>query len=412
MSLALALLATLPAQGLARGAAGHLDRSFGGDGTVSTKFPMRRSWANSVAIDSRSRIVAAGTAGGRAFALARYKPNGRLDRSFGHDGRVTKGMGLPFQTIYAVVIDSRGRIVAAGTAGYSGQHEFALARYKPNGHLDRSFSGDGRVTTNFPGGDTSASGVAIDSRDRMVAAGYTGDYPDWDFAMARYKRDGARDRSFGTGGKVVTESAVATSVAIASHDRIVVAGSGGGGFDSDFVLARYQRDGSLDAAFGAGGEATTDFGGSDGVSSIAIGSHGRIVAAGSTSPTGGGSSEFALARYTRDGTLDDSFGAGGKVATGFPRRYDGASSVAIDSRGRVVAVGSTAERLVYHGSTSSRFAVARFKPNGHLDRSFSGNGKVSKPRGAAHAGMIDSRNRIVAAGVKAHRFALTRYLGG
>jgi uncharacterized delta-60 repeat protein len=320
-------------------------------------------------------------------------------------------MGVPFQTVYAVVIDSRDRIVVAGTAGYSGQHEFALARYKPNGRLDRSFSVDGRVTTNFPGGDTSALGVAIDSHGRIVAAGYTGDYPDWDGALARYKPNGARDRSFGTGGKVITDF-VATSVAIDSHDRIVVAGSGLGDLDSDFLIARYHRDGNLDPAFGTGGEVTTDFGGSDGASSIAIGSHGRIVTAGDTSPPSGGGSEFALARYTRDGSLDASFGAGGKVITDFRGRQDGATSVAIDSRGRTVAVGSTADhRIVYHGSAGSRFALARYKPNGHLDRSFSHNGKVSKPHGAAQGGAIDSRDRIVAAGVNAYRFALARYFG-
>jgi uncharacterized delta-60 repeat protein len=420
LAFALSLLVSLPAQALARPAAGHLDRSFGGDGTVSTKFPDRRSRANAVAIDARGRIVAAGTGESRFFALARYKRNGHLDRSFGRHGRVITRFGragdrVPFQTAYAVLIDSRGRIVAAGDAGYSG-HRFALARYKPNGHLDHSFSADGRVRT-FRGLETGALGVAIDSRDRLVAAGIVGDFPDWDFALARYKRNGARDRSFGTGGKVTTDigaADVASSVAIDSRNRIVVAGSSGEHLEEDFVLARYKRDGSLDPAFGTGGAVTTDFGMTDRASSVAIDPHGRIVAAGSssvTAPSGSASSEFALARYDRHGQPDASFGAGGILTTNFhDRRYDQATSVAIDSHNRIVAAGNTADHWVY-GSAGSRFALARYGHHGALDHSFSRNGKVAKPHGNALSAAIDSRDRIVAAGTNHHRFALARYVG-
>ncbi len=164
------LLAVLGAPSLAT-AAGRLDRSFGGDGTVSTRFPDRRSQANAVAIDGRGRIVAAGTGENKVFALARYKRNGHLDRSFGRHGRVITrfqpvGRHAKLQAAYALLIDSRGRIVVAGDTGY-GDDRFALARYRPNGHLDRSFSGDGRVRTNFRGRETGAFGVAIDSRDRL-----------------------------------------------------------------------------------------------------------------------------------------------------------------------------------------------------------------------------------------------------
>jgi uncharacterized delta-60 repeat protein len=425
--LAGSLLAVLAAPSLAIGA-GQLDPSFGRAGKVSTKFPDRRSRANAVAIDARGRIVAAGTGESRFFALARYKRNGHLDRSFGRHGRVITRFGpahdrVPFQTAYAVLIDSRGRIVVAGDAGYSGQSKFALARYKPNGHLDHSFSADGRVRTNFRGDDASALGVAIDSRERLVAAGYTGDFPDWDFALARYKRNGARDRSFGTGGKLTTDvgaADVATSVAIDSRNRIVVAGDAGetGGcgehLEGDFVVARYKRDGSPDPSFGTGGSASTDFGMIDGANAVVIDPHARIVAAGTTSDcTPNGSSEFALARYDRHGQPDASFGAGGMLTTNFhDGRYDQATSVAIDSHNRVVAAGDTADQPCFGDRCAgSRFALARYGHHGALDHSFSRNGKVANPHGNALSAAIDSRDRIVAAGVNAHRFALARYIG-
>ena len=159
--------------------------------------------ANSLAIDSGDRIVAAGSSTdlpGTAFALARYEPNGDLDPSFGSGGTMTTGFGGE-GIAYSVAIDSQGRIVAAGgTTEANG--EFALARYEPNGGLDPSFGSDGKVTTHFRS-EGIAHSVAIDSRDRIVAAGARCiDYPDCDFAIARYKPNGSLDRSFSRNGKV------------------------------------------------------------------------------------------------------------------------------------------------------------------------------------------------------------------
>jgi uncharacterized delta-60 repeat protein len=419
LAFALSLLAFLPAQALARAAAGHLDRSFGGDGKVFTKFPIeRRARANSVAIDARGRIVAAGTDSARFFALARYKPNGHLDRSFGGDGRVRTKFGGHTQIANEVAIDTRGRIVAAGTAtNYGGDYVFALARYKPNGHLDRSFSGNGKAKTDFGAGYASAYGVAIDSRDRIVAAGTTGDFPDEDFALARYRPNGSLDPSFSGNGRVTTDlgrTDTAGSLAIDSRGRIIAAGSTallvpaseGGNSESDFALVRYKHDGSVDSSFGTGGEVITDFGGFDGGGPVAIDSRGRIVAAGSTQANLNlRATRFALARYGRDGNLDHSFGTGGKATTDFRLRHDQAASVAIDSRGRIVAAGYTGSHPDY------RFALARYGHHGTLDDSFSGNGKVTKPRGSAFSAAIDSRDRIVAAGNHGRRFALARYVG-
>jgi uncharacterized delta-60 repeat protein len=121
-----------------------------------------RSRLNAIAIDAHNRIVAAGAAANNDFALARYKPNGKLDRSFSNNGKVTGPLrsksGVGF-----VGIDSRKRIVAVAA---NGVNAFLLARYKPNGSLDRSFGMRGRVKLDqWPANVWSA---AIDSRDRIV----------------------------------------------------------------------------------------------------------------------------------------------------------------------------------------------------------------------------------------------------
>ena len=89
---------------------------------------------------------------------------------------------------------------------------------------------------------------------------------------------------------------------------------------SKFALARYNSDGTLDATFGGGGKVMTDVSAWDVAYGVAIQADGKIVVAGSSRSQG----RFALARYDSDGTLDASFGVNGKVETDFTPRADGA----------------------------------------------------------------------------------------
>jgi uncharacterized delta-60 repeat protein len=230
--------------------------------------------------------------------------------------------------------------VAAGYSGGSGRAgRFEVARYKPSGRLDPSFSSDGRVKTRFRGdrfkGSSFANSVAIDSRDRIVAAGFTAD---GGFALARYTPSGGLDSSFWGNGKVRTHlgGAIARSVGIDSNDGIVAAGLRG---RDDFQLVRYSENGQgLDPSFGVGGKVRTPFPGGRGAYAVAIDSQGRIVAAGSCHVHG--RVGFAVARYEQNGVLDPSFGDAGKVKTPFQGGSLSARAVAIDSQDRIVAGGS------------------------------------------------------------------------
>ena len=110
------------------------------------------------------RIVVAGFGPGNSWGLARFKPNGKLDRSFGENGTVITPF-TDYDEAESIAIDSQGRIVAGGFA----KRDLGLARYEPNGNLDPSFGDGGKVRTNFPG-LASADSIAIDSQDRIVAA--------------------------------------------------------------------------------------------------------------------------------------------------------------------------------------------------------------------------------------------------
>jgi uncharacterized delta-60 repeat protein len=399
-ALAIVLLAALLAPALAQAKPGNLDRSFGGDGKVRTDL-CGPGGGSSVAIDRHGRIVVLG--GG--FCLARYRRNGHLDRAFGDHGKVipaSPGGGS------SVTIDSHGRIVVAGGNFDSGD-DFVLARYRPNGSLDASFGAGGEVTTGFGGSHGAARSVAIDSKGRIVAAGVScnADYHNCDFTLARYKTNGSLDPSFGVGGKVTTDFGgrdEGESVAIDSRDRIVAAGDSctPNYMRCDFALARYKANGSLDPSFGVGGKVTTTFRSwsFDRAFSAAIDSRGRIIAAGYTilHRNGHRTAVFALARYKPDGNLNRSFSRNGKVTTHFGHSAT-ARSVAIDSRGRIVAAGDDS------------FKLARYKPDGTLDRSFSGNGKTTAGFGAfAWSAAIDPEDRIVVAGSYVD-VVLARFIG-
>ncbi|HEY7150916.1 MAG TPA: delta-60 repeat domain-containing protein [Solirubrobacterales bacterium] len=352
--LAVAALAALLAAALAHAAMpGDFDRSFAGDGKARLSFCYHGAHFASVAIDSHNRIVTAGSG-----CLTRTLPSGRPDHRFNTAAKSRRALrSAPFPRGADAVTFDRGRIVVAG---YYGSHEgFAVRRYKANGHADHSFG----------------TGSIVGAR----AVGGPG--------AQRHK---STFTNFGD------PEASALAVAIDSNRRPVVAGYTQGGGDADFALARLKWDGDLDPDFGSGGKVRTDFGTHrDYGAAVAIDSGGRIV-------VGGGGDRFELARYLPDGALDPSFGSGGKVVTGFGDRGR-LNSIAIDSHNRIVAAGAAANGV---------FALARYKPNGRLDRSFSTNGKLLGPvrdeSGVGSVG-IDSRRRIVAVGRGRGSFKLARY---
>jgi uncharacterized delta-60 repeat protein len=138
--------------------------------------------------------------------VARYLANGALDSSFG-DGYGLQSIFLDLRPVLeaneanALAIDASGRIVVAGKV-YSGWgHHFALARLNPNGSLDPSFSGDGKVITGFGWTSSEAHSLIINSNGKILAVGAAGSF----FALARYNSNGSLDTSFGGDGKVGTD---------------------------------------------------------------------------------------------------------------------------------------------------------------------------------------------------------------
>ena len=306
---------------------GSLDTTFSSDGKLTTDFDGKDDEAYAVAIQPDGRIVAAGYATNtnqttnittddhKDFALTRYNSDGSLDESFSNqtkdfgrnDGKVTSLINIYDQEIYAMTIQSDGKIVVVGRSWSGIGNDFAVERYRPNGSRDHTFGfplqsdvRPGRVTTDFSGTGDYPHAIALQPDGKIVVAGRSWSNGNHNFALVRYTAQGDLDTMFGNGGKVRTDingDDVVHAVAVLSNGKIIAAGGGG----ANFGLARYTANGELDTEFDnrETGKAVTDFdGNADEARAIAIQSDGKIVVAGYAN--NGSDTDFAIARYIGD----------------------------------------------------------------------------------------------------------------
>jgi uncharacterized delta-60 repeat protein len=255
------------------------------------------------------------------------------------------------------VIQPDGKIVAAGVGVLGG--DFALVRYNPDGSEDTTFNGSGRVFTDFGGNDT-ANSLDIQSDGKLVAAGTAvyGSSSDDSVVLARYNPNGSLDIGFGANGKIISgisgSDLQAVDVAIQTDGKIVAAGNVYFPGGEDFLLLRYNPNGQFDSSFGIGGVVFTDLGYTQYARALGVQPDGKIVAVGGLGSAG---SDFVLVRYNPNGTLDNSFGGDGVVTTNFDGR-ESASAIAIQPDGKIVVAGST---YLSDPIYQSFFALARYE---------------------------------------------------
>jgi uncharacterized delta-60 repeat protein len=299
---------------------------FGSSGKVVTAIGsggFSRGFAAAIVLQAGGKIVVAGF-GGSGFALARYCPDGRLDNGvncgaggFGSGGVVTTSFGSESAEARALALQADGKLVAAGVAGTSGNTNFALARYCPDGRLDNGascgsggFGIGGKLTTVITPGNDRALGLVIQPDGKIVAVGHANAGGNNDFAVVRYCADGSLDDGtncgaggFGTSGIVATAVSVGDDLALGgalqADGKLVVVGYATPS-SRDFALARYCPDGRLDDGancggngFGTGGRVTLDFvgGSTDLGRAAAIQPDHKILVAGDAID------DFALARF-------------------------------------------------------------------------------------------------------------------
>ena len=218
---------------------GSLDPTFGGDGTVVTDVTPSYDALNGMALQPNGKIVvvggvSAGPDNGKIGVL-RYRSDGSLDPAFGGDGIVRADPTPTYDDGFAIGVEADGQIIVAGGAGFDGPNErFVVLAFEPDGSLDPTFGGDGKVFTDLtPKTDLPFALAIQDDGKIVVAGGAAQDGPDPKFALVRYERDGSLDPSFKGDGTVITNvtphADVAYSVAIDPDGRIVAAGLAGDG---------------------------------------------------------------------------------------------------------------------------------------------------------------------------------------
>lgn len=221
------------------------------------------------------------------------------------------------------------------------------------------------MATDFVGTQDLLSSLVGQPDGKIVAVGSVRVGDAFDVALARYGVTGALDGSFGTGGRVNADLAGSSNSAadavILPDGKLVVAGlADRPATAEEFALARFTATGTLDSSFGAGGWVTTDFSGNrDGASALALQSDGKLVASGTVgifNPTPPGRN-FGTARYNADGSLDVSFDGDGKVSTDFYGGFDSAAEVAVQPDGKVVVAGLAVQDSA---TTGADFGLVRY----------------------------------------------------
>jgi len=359
---------------------GSFDTTFGNGGKVVTDFdPTHRDQANALAIQNDGKIIAAGFTSftgsddntDYAFAMARYNADGTLDASFGNAGKVITNISNPSgfnvyfrESINAIAIQNDGRIVATGTAflNFTQSMDFTTIRYNADGSIDNSFGTNGRVFTNFtnttPSEPNDAAGeIFIQSNGNIIVAGRV-HHLAFDYGIARYHSDGSPDTTFGQGGQVTTSAlhqasgnaSKETAMAVQGDGKIIIGGFTQSNSINLFALIRLQANGNPDATFGNGGQVTANLSGV--IRSLKIQSDGRIIAAGTSSENFG---DFRLARFNSNGSLDENFMSGSTVTTDFSGNADQLFATAMQSDGKIIAVGAAT-----NSAGNFDFAVARY----------------------------------------------------
>ncbi len=265
----------------------------------------------------------------------------------------------------------------------------------PPSGIDETFGTNGKATLASFGGGDSDMALQADGKIVMVGGRFI------DFVLARFNADGSLDTSFGTGGKVTTDIAGgfaqerARAVAIQPDGKIVVVGESSlPSGDLAVALVRYNADGTLDTTFGSGGKAfDTPVAGR--AWDVAILPDGRIVVAGdapvANNPQDFG--DFLIARYTAKGNIDASFGIGGTVVTDMTSRTDLARNIVVQPDGALVVSGEP-----IGSDPSNRTSVARYDANGVLDPSFAGGKLVIAGAYVGRGLALQSDGRLVLVG--------------
>lgn len=297
-----------------------------------------------------------------------------FDAGFGKNGIASPEIKSIVNGAWSLSLQKDNRIILSGWA-YTDEEspsDISIVRLFEDGEIDSSFNPDGLFSIgSSTWEDAYASAIQEDGKILIAGRYYNG--RSWDFLIIRFNEDGSIDSSFGQKGYIAKDFGKDDRVfdmAIQSDGKILVCGFAER-FNWDFAISRFNQDGNIDTTFAEKGSLLLNIGTYKDVAfSIKVQNDNKIIVCGWTYIFG--SWDFALVRLNPDGSLDKTFGATGIVTTDYHRQYNTAHSVAIQSDGKYIAAGYTGKP----GSSDTDIMLVRYNTDGTIDNSFGDNGIV------------------------------------
>ena len=395
---------------------GTLDKTFSADGIAYYK----RVTGEPVvaALQADNKIVVTATyynTSDADFSVIRFNSNGQLDKTFGNNGFKSTDFGNR-DLVKAIAIQPDGKIIVAGTTEDNSSHyKIAMVRYTSAGDLDLSFGNNGEVVTDRSGHGIPTALILQPDGKILLADGDAGGA----FYVLRYTENGKPDSSFGNNGVATAlflnptyyPYSYCQSLALQPDGKIVAAGTvyfeeNSLGYEN-FALARFTPNGTVDNSFNGYGRTMYDY--EADCNAVAITPSGKIVMAGYNTTT---NSNFMLLQYKADGKLDSSFGTNGRMLTAFSN-VDIAYAVTVQPDGKIVAAGFSDW---YYGPAFS-LNIARYNADGQPDYSFGDSGKVTttyndyRSSGIGGSVIIQPDGKIIQSGNSDSGITVIRYNG-
>jgi uncharacterized delta-60 repeat protein len=365
------------------------------DGWVTTGFGDNRDeWPAKVAVQPDGKILMTTISNG-LVALARYNTDGSLDTSFSGDGKLTADLGSSLNGA-DFKLQGDGTIVVYRHT-YSG---LTVTHFTPNGDLDTHFGTNGTLTSasSFRYANIFSMGVLGDGKIVTAGSGYT---TDTDYVVRRYNADGTFDTNFGTNGTAtvnVGKRDLLHEMMLQPDGKILFVGESTDWPSPVYSLVRLNANGSPDTSFSGDGIVTVSTGTDYNYmpDAMALQADGKIVvgAWNTLQDTAG----FKLLRYATDGSLDPSFHGTGSV-TFKADWFRGADleAISIQKDGKILALGNA-----HDASQTAYTFIARFLSDGTIDETFGNKGvaQAAQPGSARTTGLlVQADGKIVVDGI-------------
>jgi uncharacterized delta-60 repeat protein len=285
----------------------------------------------------------------------------------------------------SLIQQADGKLVLGGSSmNAAGNSDFSLIRLNTNGSLDSTFGSGGKLIVPVgPGRDVGYS-LTQQADGKLVLGGYSVNGSNYsDYSLIRLNTNGSLDATFGNGGKLLVDLVgnydFGSSLTLQADGKLVLGGYSSNGSNWVFSLIRLKTDGSLDSTFGSGGKLTVPVGSiDDRGESLIQQADGKLVLGGySMNETGNW--KFSLLRLNINGSLDTTFDSDGKLIVPVGSGHDNGMSLIQQIDGKLVLGGYS-----FNGSNED-YSLIRMNTNGSPDSSFGSGGKLIVPVGSGDA---------------------------